>query len=73
MSEKRHLTNEDYIVVTLFTLVLVSALAFTLSGIPYVVIESSHMSFWLSILMPVGAILSGIIFSYSLAQFILEK
>ncbi|MHA2359041.1 MAG: hypothetical protein ACXAB5_02115 [Candidatus Thorarchaeota archaeon] len=73
MIAKRQLTSGDYVVVVLFAIVVVSTLVFTLTGIPYALIESTEMSFWLAILMPLGTIMSGIIFSYSLAQYTLEK
>jgi predicted neutral ceramidase superfamily lipid hydrolase len=73
MTTKRPISIGDYIIIALFAMVAVTALAFTLFGIPYVLLESSHMSFWLAILMPLGTIMSGIIFSYSLAQYTLDK
>ncbi|MFW9833989.1 MAG: hypothetical protein ACFFEK_08350 [Candidatus Thorarchaeota archaeon] len=73
MSTKRKLTFGDYIIVVFFLMVIIASIVLTLSGIPYIEIESSQMSFWIAILMPLGTIMSGIIFSYSLAQFTLER
>ncbi len=73
MNNQRPLTRGDYGVLVLFTIAVVSTLVLTLTGIPYVSLESMEMSFWLAILMPIGTIMSGIIFSYSLAQYTLEK
>ncbi|MFW9793624.1 MAG: hypothetical protein ACFFEE_04950 [Candidatus Thorarchaeota archaeon] len=73
MSIKRRYTIGDYAIIILFTMVIITTLTLTFSGIPYVLIEPFHMSFWLAILMPLGSIMSGIIFSYSLAQYTLEK
>ncbi|MFW9767375.1 MAG: hypothetical protein ACFFF9_12890 [Candidatus Thorarchaeota archaeon] len=73
MSVKRTLTKGDYTIVLAFVIIVTTALLFTITGSAYIILESSQMSFWLAILMPLGTLLAGIIFSYSLAQYTLER
>jgi len=73
MSKDRPLSIGDFLIVLLFLTVIISSIVITMSGIPFILIESETMSFWLIIIVPLAAICGGIIFTYSLAQYTITK
>ncbi|MHA1906372.1 MAG: hypothetical protein ACW98Y_03680 [Candidatus Thorarchaeota archaeon] len=73
MKEQRPFSLGDYLIVILFLSVIIIVLTITISGIPYILLDSEIMSFWLLIIVPFEAILAGIVFTYSLAQYTLTR
>ncbi len=72
MTKVRPLTKGERILLSIFLLIVLSIFIVLASGVPYITIESVQMSFWLMIIVPIEIILSGIIFTYSFAQYTLD-
>ena len=73
MTEKFVLNKGDYGLFLILLIVLFSSIAAVSSGIIYIELVPEHMAFVLSILVPIATMMAGIVFTYSLAQFILQK
>ncbi|TFG28416.1 hypothetical protein EU528_11270 [Candidatus Thorarchaeota archaeon] len=73
MTEKFVLKKGDYGLLLILLIVLFSSITAVASGIVYIELVPEYMAFILSILVPIATMMAGIVFTYSLAQFILEK
>jgi len=72
LPEKRPLDKGDYSLVALFLSIIAVSFSLILSGVAYIELTPSQMVFSYLIIIPLGAVMAGIIFTYSLTQYTLQ-
>ncbi|MFW9892015.1 MAG: hypothetical protein ACFFFO_07435, partial [Candidatus Thorarchaeota archaeon] len=73
MQKKRSLSLGDFILLVIFSAVVISSLILVLSGSAFIIMVPEDMALILSILVPIAAMLAGVIFTYSIAQYSMQK
>jgi len=73
LPDTRALDRGDYSIISIFVLVVLLSLIAIVSGTAYIELQPQKMVFAFLIIIPIGAMMAGIILTYSLTQFTLQR
>ncbi|MCK4567249.1 MAG: hypothetical protein KAU48_08065, partial [Candidatus Thorarchaeota archaeon] len=73
MQEQNPRYQGHYLLVIMFFGVIIISLILVVTGVAFVELAPEKMAFVLMILVPIGAMMAGVIFIYSLARYTVEN